>query len=111
MVQHSSHQFRTVGIHPFGFVVEKVVLGQALLRVLRFISPLGMILLISLLRVIGDRKKSAGTLQQYTLQHPMLLKLKKKGRSFVHIVLYCGNIVGIKEEIRSILRSEVIIFA
>jgi hypothetical protein len=37
-----------------GFAVEKV-LGQVFLRVLRFLSPLGVILPISLLRVLGDK--------------------------------------------------------
>jgi hypothetical protein len=39
-----------------GFVVEKVVLGHAFLRVLRFLSPLGIIPPISLLRVLGEKK-------------------------------------------------------
>lgn len=62
-----------------GFVVEKVVLGQALLRVLKFFPPLGTILPISLLRVLGDKKQcrySPG--QQYTLKRPVLLKMIKK---------------------------------
>jgi hypothetical protein len=39
-----------------GFVVEKVLLGQAFLRVLRFLSPEGIIPPISLLWVLGDKK-------------------------------------------------------
>jgi len=57
MVQHVSRQFCTAGTRPYGFMVEKVVLDRLYFEYLKFLSPLGIILPISLLRVLGDRKQ------------------------------------------------------
>jgi len=66
-----------------GFVAEEV-LGQVFLRVLRFLSPSGIIPPISLLRVLGDKKLPvlALTAVQFKTPHAFENEKEKKNCSY-----------------------------
>ena len=68
-----------------GFVVEKVVLGQAFLRVLRFLSLMGIIIPISLLWVLGDKKLPALALTAVHFKTTHAIENEKNWGENVHI--------------------------
>jgi hypothetical protein len=88
MVQQISRQFRILGIRPYRICGGKGGTGTGSSSSTEISFSLAISVLISLLRILGDRKKSAGTRQQCTLQRPMLLKLKKKEGKGLFILFY-----------------------